>query len=146
MNVSEALVEHVTQQFRAEPRSADAARRVIEGLESELGHDRCRAACLLVTELVANAVLHGSRGPEDTVTVRIWKSPWGVRVGVTDCGPGFEPRRRERSGGLPDSGWGLYLVEQMADRWGVEPGREREVWFEFDIASRRRSGEHGHAT
>lgn len=132
--VSEALVEHVSQSFRAEPRAADAARRVIERLEPELGQDRCRAACLLVTELVANAVLHASHGPDDTVTVRVCKSPWGVRVGVIDGGTGFEPRVRERSGGLPDSGWGLYLVEQMADRWGVERGPEREVWFELDVA------------
>jgi anti-sigma regulatory factor (Ser/Thr protein kinase) len=131
------LVEHVSQQFRAEPRAADAARRVVERLESELGHERCRAACLLVTELVANAVVHGSRGPQDMVTVRVCKSPWGVRVGVIDAGPGFEPCPREdHEAGLPESGWGLYLVEQMADRWGVEPGPDREVWFEFDVSPR----------
>jgi anti-sigma regulatory factor (Ser/Thr protein kinase) len=138
--VPKALVEHVTEQFRAEPRAAEAARRVIERLEPELGHDRCRAACLLVTELVSNAVVHGSRGPQDSVTVRVCKSPWAIRIGVIDSGAGFEPRPSERSGALPDSGWGLYLVEQMADRWGVEPGTEREVWFELDVSTPQGGG------
>ena len=135
--MSRTLVEHVSQQFRAEPRAASAARRVVEGLEPELGRERCRAACLLVTELVANAVQHGSGGPADTVTVRVCKSHRGLRVGVIDAGPAFEPTPRAgEGGGLPESGWGLYLVEQMADRWGVEPGPEREVWFELDDSSR----------
>ena len=133
VTMSEALTEHESKRFRAEPRAANAARRVVERLEPELGTERCRSACLLVTELVANAVVHGSSSPEDTVTVRVCKSPSGVRVGVIDSGPGFEPESRERSAGLLEGGWGLYLVEQMADRWGVEQGREREVWFELDV-------------
>ncbi len=110
---------------------------MVEGLEPELGRERCRAACLLVTELVANAVQHGSGGPTDTVTVRVCKSPRGLRVGVIDRGSGFEARPSAgRGGGLPQSGWGLYLVEQMSDRWGVEPEPDCEVWFELDDSSR----------
>ena len=135
--MSRTLVEHVSQQFRAEPRAASAARRVVEGLEPKLGRERCRAACLLVTELVANAVQHGSGGPADTVTVRVCKTPRGLRVGVIDRGRGFEASPRAGGGdGLPESGWGLYLVEQMADRWGIEQGPDREVWFELDDSPR----------
>ena len=31
-----------------------------------------------------------------------------------------------------DSGWGLYLVEQIADRWGVTQDDGTCVWFELD--------------
>jgi hypothetical protein len=32
-----------------------------------------------------------------------------------------------------DSGWGLFLVEQLSDRWGVEQiGQATTVWFEID--------------
>ena len=53
---------------------------------------------------------------------------------ATDSGPGFDA-------GTPlpslyqDSGWGLYLVEQIADRWGVKQEEGTCVWFEVDVAS-----------
>jgi hypothetical protein len=56
-----------------------------------------------------------------------------VRVEVDDPGSGFEPRAPE-----PDptkaSGWGLYLVDELADRWGVGPGSRggTRIWFELD--------------
>ena len=31
-----------------------------------------------------------------------------------------------------DSGWGLYLVDQIADRWGVDHDPGTRVWFEID--------------
>jgi hypothetical protein len=30
------------------------------------------------------------------------------------------------------SGWGLYLVAELADRWGVDSDETTLVWFEFD--------------
>ena len=30
------------------------------------------------------------------------------------------------------SGWGLYLVAELADRWGVDSDDETLVWFELD--------------
>ena len=33
-----------------------------------------------------------------------------------------------------DSGWGLYLVEQIANRWGVKQEEGTVVWFEVDLA------------
>ena len=38
-----------------------------------------------------------------------------------------------------DEGWGLFLVEQLADEWGVDSGR-RAVWFRIDCG-RRGEGE-----
>jgi len=131
--VQAAADQHLTEQFRAEPRAADAARSVVERLEPELGSELCRSACLLVTELVANAVVHGSRGPNDVVTVRVDVSKWAVRVGVADCGPGFEPRMWHSYGEVARGGWGLFRVQQIADRWGVDRRPESEVWFELDI-------------
>lgn len=66
----------------------------------------------------------------DRIHLTVERSPEKVRVTVSDPGPGFgEPR----GAGLPDSsaGWGLELVEHLAERWGHErePGRSR-VCFE----------------
>ena len=38
-----------------------------------------------------------------------------------------------RAGDAPlDSHWGLHLVEELADRWGVTTEPESTVWFELD--------------
>ena len=60
-----------------------------------------------------------------------------VRACVTDPGPGFEATPRE-PGDDPGSGWGLFLVEQLSDRWGVELAGGTSVWFEID---RRANGQ-----
>ena len=57
--------------------------------------------------------------------------PSSVWTEVTDEGPGFDPANT----GAPRadrSGWGLFLVERLADRWGTkhEPGATK-VWFEL---------------
>jgi len=51
-----------------------------------------------------------------------------LRVDVVDHGHGFEPGAagRESLGG-----WGLTLVEGLADRWGVLHDGETRVWFEM---------------
>ena len=39
------------------------------------------------------------------------------------------PRDTDRS---RPGGWGLYLVDQLADRWGVARDHLNRVWFEMD--------------
>jgi anti-sigma regulatory factor (Ser/Thr protein kinase) len=83
---------------------------------------------LLVTELVANSVRHAGA---DTVTLKVRVRHDAVWTEVTDQGPGFDPAVT----GTPrehKTGWGLFLVERLADRWGaaIEAGQTR-VWFEL---------------
>jgi anti-sigma regulatory factor (Ser/Thr protein kinase) len=86
---------------------------------------------LLVSELVSNAVLHAGAGPERPLEVQVLRGPRWVVVTVSDQGPGFawkpSPDRGNESGG-----WGLFLVDQIADRWGVEcTASGARVWFEL---------------
>jgi anti-sigma regulatory factor (Ser/Thr protein kinase) len=47
---------------------------------------------------------------------------------VTDEGPGFDPG----DGEWQRAGWGLFLVERLANSWGVNhEGRSTKVWFEL---------------
>jgi hypothetical protein len=55
-----------------------------------------------------------------------------VRVEVRDDGLGFKPRARSADADA-GSGWGLQLVDEMADGWGVEPGVQNCVWFELRL-------------
>jgi anti-sigma regulatory factor (Ser/Thr protein kinase) len=86
---------------------------------------------LLLSELVTNSVRHAPVGPDSSLRVEGERSPRRVRVSVIDPGDGFEgvPSRPEfdRAGG-----WGLFLVDRLADRWGVCRGdAETRVWFEI---------------
>ncbi len=86
---------------------------------------------LLVSELVTNSVRHADLAPGQRIELRVHVVPRTVRVEVEDPGPGFTPTPR-RPGDRRDEGWGLYLVERIADRWGVVEGPPAVVWFEID--------------
>ena len=83
---------------------------------------------LLTSELVANAVRHAEADP---IAVRFAVILEHVRVEVGDDGPGFDPEIRADEPG-PAGGWGLRLVDELADRWGVADGDGSRVWFEID--------------
>ena len=86
---------------------------------------------LLVSELVTNAVRHAGAGPERPVQVELRRGPQWVVVAVTDEGPGFT-RFPIPSEGNETGGWGLFLVDQIADRWGVERTMSGScVWFKL---------------
>lgn len=110
------------------PGAAAQARAVVtEALAPRLDEERLADVRLLVSELVTNGVLHGdANGDEDSLTLSI-ASNAVVRVDVVDHGDGFVP------GALRDpvGGWGLILVEELADRWGVTRDGETRVWFEM---------------
>ena len=83
-----------------------------------------------MTELVTNAVGHAKIGPEQSLRVELRFSPQRVRVEVLDAGTGFT-RTGAPSRGDEFGGWGLFLVDQIADRWGVRrTASGTRVWFE----------------
>jgi anti-sigma regulatory factor (Ser/Thr protein kinase) len=113
------------------PDAVSAARRSLDPLEPHVGQQQLRDMRLLVSELVTNSVRHARRGDGDDVelAVTVWSDL--IHVCVSDHGPGFEVgpvARRDDSPG----GWGLFLVEQLSDRWGVELNGRTEVWFELE--------------
>src|SRR5215210_4172660 len=75
--------------------------------------------------------LRGDLDPPLMETMRLLVGRQAVLVEVRDHGPGFEPRPRRRTDAR-DSGWGLFLVERLANRWGVgNDGPATRVWFEL---------------
>ncbi|MCU0306513.1 MAG: ATP-binding protein [Thermoleophilia bacterium] len=93
---------------------------------------------LLVGELAGNAVRHAGMVAGEPVGLLIEAVPGVVRVEVRDPGPGFAPRAPARPPDEATTGRGLWLVEQVADRWGAEhDGRGCVVWFELWTGSAR---------
>jgi anti-sigma regulatory factor (Ser/Thr protein kinase) len=108
-----------------------AARHAIAGFRQELGNARYRVCELLVSELVTNVVRHTSeRSAIGGSDMRVRLYPDCVRVEVRAGGPGFATpdSAAEKD---PGSGWGLFLVDELADDWGIESGLQNCVWFEL---------------
>lgn len=111
------------------PYAATAARLALDNLDAELDPVLAQDLRLLVTEAVKNSVQHAGVGPEDSIGLKIALRPDTVRIEVIDQGPGFEPDA-SRPGEDEVSGWGLFLIDQLSDRWGVKHEEGTCVWFE----------------
>jgi anti-sigma regulatory factor (Ser/Thr protein kinase) len=108
-------------------RAPAAARSAIDSLSGEVNPQLVPGAKLLASELVTNAVKYGSGGP---VRLEIESAdPNRMRVEVIDDGVGFVPVARDRPS-TEVGGWGLHLVEELSDQWGVHEG-STHVWFEI---------------
>ena len=117
-------------ELAARPEAASAARRLLEPFGGRVHEGVVERAKLLVSELVANSVVHGSVSAP--IRLRVESRSESLRVQVTDAGPSFEPVVRHPSS-ESQSGWGLFLVDTLSDRWGVDPsGTDVTVWFELD--------------
>jgi anti-sigma regulatory factor (Ser/Thr protein kinase) len=111
------------------------ARRAVDGLADRLSEQERSTLHLLVSELVTNAVLHAGVADRDSrVLLHVTVAGGAIRVEVRDKGRGFTkqvPQPREEGHG----GYGLFLVDKMAARWGVHGERGARVWFELDRAA-----------
>jgi anti-sigma regulatory factor (Ser/Thr protein kinase) len=87
---------------------------------------------LLTTELVTNAVLHAGAGASEKIELCISRGREMLRVEVTDPGSTGTPEVQKLDPEVP-GGMGLFLVEQISSRWGVERcgGCSNRVWFEL---------------
>jgi anti-sigma regulatory factor (Ser/Thr protein kinase) len=118
-------------ELQSSPDSVLLARHAIEEWASRVCPERVvETARLLVSELVTNVVRHAG----DPFTVEAQWQPPILRVDVIDGAPsrGLVPNVR----GGQVGGWGLQILEKLADAWGVEErGSRKTVWFEIHAAS-----------
>ena len=106
------------------PHSVATARRLVDTHSTGLDPQQREDAALMVSELVTNAVRHGI----GAISLRIDVEGTALRVEVADEG-NVEVAPSPTPGA--HGGWGLRIVEQLADDWGVLAGSTR-VWFRLD--------------
>jgi len=159
--------------FPAEPIRVSEARRLANQTFASWGMDLEQAdlACLLVSEVVTNVVLHATPAPSPRHELMLEPAGISGPPAALDLIPGWDDspfddaltgrtgrdftlrlRRgqdsiwvevfdtdlrlpRIRSAGESDEGGrGLYLVDQLATRWGSRPTKDgKAVWFEMPI-------------
>ncbi|MFB7507086.1 ATP-binding protein [Streptomyces broussonetiae] len=88
--------------------------------------DRFDDICLVVSELVTNALRHGLPGDagcsEHTPSVRLHLMRWTERLVCAVRDPSHEtPVPRDSDDFSAESGRGLFLVDSFADSWGWHP-------------------------
>ena len=111
------------------PVSVARARAGMRPLRDALG-ERYQDAVLLVSELVSNAVRHGSGA---TVSLNARVQGASCRIEVIDGGTGFQPPNASDMMTSAASGRGLPIVNALSDAWGVYEGNSTHVWFEVDL-------------
>lgn len=115
--------------------AARARRQVGAFIQTHELCDEPQTAVLIVSELVANAILHGAEPIEVAVTGETGK----LRIEVSDGDtrpprPDLDVDRVDRP-----SGRGLLIVNALAQRWGTTlHDFGKTVWAEVDIPNRSR--------
>jgi anti-sigma regulatory factor (Ser/Thr protein kinase) len=112
------------------PRARAAIRAWSVGLELPKGVGEI--LLLLVSELVANALEHSSAGADAPIDIAVDVEDNVLRASVANGGRGFEPCVRQPIG--YQRGYGLFLVDQTASRWGVREDGGTCVWFELELS------------
>ncbi len=117
--------------FRGLPQAVGAARRALRQWEDHFEPDLFYDLSLCVSELVTNTIQRGEPGGDENELI-VRRSEALVRA---------EVRERQldvvvtQSPSATPSGWGMFIVDRVADRWGVDRGEGTAVWCEIDLAS-----------
>ena len=122
-------VRRLYLKLRPGPEAAGEARHALDPLEGAVGDAQLETVRLLATELISNAVRHGDC--HEWIDLEIDIDPESVRVEVRDCGHGFPRPATPAPHDHALGGYGLCLVDRLADRWGVEVEEITRVWFEL---------------
>jgi anti-sigma regulatory factor (Ser/Thr protein kinase) len=115
------------------PQAGSEARAALTAeLQGRVGGNGLRDLHLLTSEVVNNSVVHGGVGEDGWIDLAIALANECVRVSVRDSGSTGEvvPRDPDLEHG---GGFGLFLVESMASRWGAEHDDGLVVWFEIEL-------------
>jgi anti-sigma regulatory factor (Ser/Thr protein kinase) len=102
-------------------------------LEDQADAEWLARAQLALSEVVTNAVRHGGMGGSGPIRLLIDRTEDLVSVTVIQPGPAPE---RPSIVDVPDpwstSGYGLGIIDAIADRWGVHLDPP-SVWFELHL-------------
>jgi anti-sigma regulatory factor (Ser/Thr protein kinase) len=117
-----ATDRHRVQNFERSSREIARARGfVTDALEAWGFPEDAAPFELMVSELVSNALVHGS----GQISVEVSRDDGHLRLEVTDEGGVTRPHIENKAMG----GWGLQFVDELADRWGSEKrGGGTLVW------------------
>jgi two-component sensor histidine kinase len=84
---------------------------------------------LMVSELVSNSIRHAPPEPNGGIVLQLDVGDARARAVVIDGGRRFDFERATFDPKTPH--FGLMLIDQLANRWGLSLDGEKAVWFEI---------------
>lgn len=119
------------------PESAGLARQLARDFLGD-AHPDADTVVLIVSELVTNALTHSRSGlPGGTLTISLCSGNDGVFVQVRDDGSPSGQWETTAPGVAAEHGYGLLLVDALADSWGTAHDRQgRVTWCRVRGANR----------
>jgi anti-sigma regulatory factor (Ser/Thr protein kinase) len=124
--------------FRGLPQAVGAARRVLREWERHFDPVLFYDLSLCVSELVTNRVRHGGSVVDSYIELAVRRSDELVRAEITEP---LDDVVLEAPATMIAGDWGMFIVDRVADRWGVDHGIGTLVWCELDLADDGRSRE-----
>jgi anti-sigma regulatory factor (Ser/Thr protein kinase) len=92
------------------------ARAIVAGLGDRVADDLLDDLVLLVSEIVTNSVRHAALAPDESIRLRVRGTGRSIRLDIVDRGRGFDPPDVTNHDPARPDGWGLYIVDRLADR------------------------------
>lgn len=119
--------------FAGVARAPSSARAGLSVLERHLDEDRLQTLRLVITELITNSIRHSGMDGDGVVTLDVRISDGLLRCTISDPGPGFEKPQVVKPHDNRPGGFGLVILDSVADRWGLERDDLFRVWFEVTV-------------
>ncbi|MDP9376597.1 MAG: ATP-binding protein [Actinomycetota bacterium] len=119
--------------FAGVARAPSSARVALTVLEPHLDEDRLLSLRLVITELMTNCIRHSGMDDEAVVGLDIRLQDGVLRCTVSDPGSGFEKPEVVKPHEDRPGGFGLVILDSVAESWGVERDELFRVWFELAV-------------
>jgi anti-sigma regulatory factor (Ser/Thr protein kinase) len=129
--VSTRHAEILRLRMRCDPSAPQRARHAIERL-SEIQPVR-DDALLVASELTSNAVRHSGTAPTGEIELRAQLVPEGLIIEVIDAGLSGDVPHTRTPGVDGPGGFGLPVIEAIAQRWGAERLSGTRVWAQLRL-------------
>jgi serine phosphatase RsbU (regulator of sigma subunit)/anti-sigma regulatory factor (Ser/Thr protein kinase) len=114
-------------------RIADARQELRDVLHDWAQPEQVDAGTLLVSELLANVLVHTDQ--DAALLVEVWDTTPERRLHVEVADRSDDLPHKRSPGEMSSSGRGLILMDVLADQWGVHPrGDGKCIWFELHEA------------
>jgi hypothetical protein len=112
-----------------------AITREVEAVLDGLEESPRRSGSLLASELIAQVVARSPGWNSQPVGLTIQLGADAVRLEATGPLPPSIEATADRNGVADDpvADWGPFLIDRLADRWGIAGGARRNIWAEIEI-------------
>lgn len=129
MAVQVAVKPDFKASFDPQPSLITELRNMMERFADRFSTEEMYNLKVMISEMTTNAIRHGARRPEDNFCLSWWEEEDFLRILIENPGPAFIPE--PQIGHDTPGGRGIWLVSELADRWGVTcHNAEVQVWAE----------------